>query len=102
MSNQNVLKVKIRDTKEILFEGEADRISSFNEEGAFDIYPMHANFISILNKGLTVYNKKEKVKELKFDQAIMKIKGDDTHIFLGVEFLLLGDENKESAPSKAK
>lgn len=100
MANQNVLKVRIRDTKDILFEGEADRITSFNEEGTFDVYPMHANFISILSKGLTVYRKKEKIKEIQFDQAIMKIKNDDTRIFVGVEFLLMQDDNETAEPSK--
>ncbi len=41
-------KVRIRDTESTVFDGEADRISSFNEMGPFDIYAMHANFISIL------------------------------------------------------
>ena len=45
MSDQKKLQVKIRDTENILFEGESDRISSYNEVGTFDIYHAHANFI---------------------------------------------------------
>ena len=99
MSNKQPIKVKVRDTQNILFEGDIDRISSFNEIGAFDVYPMHANFISILRKELTLYHQKQKVKELKFEQAIMKVKKDVVHIFLGIEVLQL-DEEDEGKPGK--
>ncbi len=74
MAEKKVIQVKIRDTQNILFEGEADRINSFNEIGQFDIYPMHANFISIIREKLTLYKNKEKVKEMTFEQAVMKVK----------------------------
>jgi hypothetical protein len=45
-------KVKVRDTENIIYEGEVERISSYNEVGPFDIYPMHANFISIIRQEL--------------------------------------------------
>ena len=82
-------KVRIRDTENTLFEGEIERISSYNEVGPFDIYPMHANFISILRQEVGLYNGKEKVKELKFEQAVLKVKQDSAQIFLGIEVLFL-------------
>ncbi|MDO8270040.1 MAG: hypothetical protein Q7T54_05235 [Candidatus Levybacteria bacterium] len=87
----HTFKVKIRDTDSTVFEGEVERISSYNEMGPFDIYPMHANFISILRQELVLYNKKEKVKELKFEQAVLKVKQDKAQIFLGVEVLFVED-----------
>ena len=47
--------VKVRDTENLIFEGEVERISSFNEVGPFDIFPMHANFISILHQEVSLY-----------------------------------------------
>src|SRR4029079_17746552 len=91
------LKVKIRDTENVIFEGEVDRISSFNEVGPFDVYPMHANFISIIQKELSLYQKHEKIKEVKLEQAIMKVKKDIVHIFLGIETFLI-DENLSAKP----
>lgn len=106
MSSQNTIKLIIRDTNEIVFEGEVDRISSFNEIGPFDVYPMHANFISILTQGISYYNKKEKIKELKLEQAVMKVKQDSVHVFLGIETLILDEETKQTptppAGEKAK
>ena len=95
MSDKKLITIKIRDTENILFEGEIDRISSFNEVGPFDIYPMHANFISIINNKITLYNKKQVVKELAFEQAVMKVKKDIAHIYLGVEMFLIEDEEMD-------
>lgn len=82
-----MIKVTIQNTENILYDGAAERITSFNEAGRFDIYPMHANFISILEKEIAVYLKKQKIKEVKFEQAIMKVKKDIVEIFLGIDVL---------------
>jgi hypothetical protein len=101
MADKKLLKVKVRDTENILFEGEIDRISSFNEMGPFDIYPMHANFISIINGKVTLYNKKQVIKELDFEQAVIKVKKDEAHIYLGIEvFLIEGDDKSSNALKK--
>ena len=92
MSDPKLLQIKIRDTETIIFEGEVDRINSFNEIGPFDVYPMHANFISIIKNKVSLYHKKEKVKELAFEQAVLKVKKDVAHIFLGIEVFLLDDD----------
>ena len=99
MSNPKTIEVKVLSTESTIFEGHVDRISSFNEVGAFDVYPMHANFISILGKELILYNKHEKVKELKFEQAVMKVKKDVVYIFLGIEVLLIDEEDLRSRPN---
>jgi len=82
-------KVKVRDTENIIYEGEVERISSFNEVGPFDIYPMHANFISIIRQELVLYDNNQRVKELAFEQAVMKVKQDSANIFLGIEVLFM-------------
>jgi F0F1-type ATP synthase epsilon subunit len=86
------IKVKILDTKSIVFEGEVDRITSINEVGPFDIYPTHANFISIIKKKLTLYRKNKIFKEIKFAQAVLKVKRDLVNVYLGIEELILDDE----------
>ena len=99
--------LKVRDADTILFEGEVDQISSYNEVGRFDVFPMHANFISIIQKELTLFKGHEKLKELKIEQAILKIKQDSASIYLGIESLTL-DEDKivekqeKEAAAKAK
>lgn len=102
MADKPTILVKVRDSEKVHFEGYVDRISSYNEVGPFDIYPMHANFISILTKHLTLYQKHEKVKELPLEQAIMKVKKDAVHIFLGIEALLMEEVTGPAAPPAKK
>lgn len=93
--SKTLIKVIVQNTEEILYEGDIDRISSFNEMGRFDVYPMHANFISIIRQELTLYHKGKKVKELTFEQAVMKVKQDLVDIFLGLEILLVEEVEKK-------
>ncbi len=104
MADPKIIKVVVRDTENVIFDGDVDRISSFNEVGVFDVYPMHANFISILRHGLTLYNKHKELKDIKFEQAVMKVKSDSVHIFLGIEILFADDEAKGEVaiPKKSK
>lgn len=83
--------VTIRDTENKIFEGPCERISSFNEVGPFDIYPLHANFISILRQEVTLYLNHKPIKNLKFEQAVLKVKADIAQIFLGIEVLFVDD-----------
>jgi F0F1-type ATP synthase epsilon subunit len=95
MSDKKLLKVKVRDSQNTLFEGEVERVTSYNEVGTFDLYPMHANFISILKHTLAFYNKEKKIKELEIEQAVMKVKNDVVNIFLGIEEISLDDEDEK-------
>jgi F0F1-type ATP synthase epsilon subunit len=109
MSDPKLIKVSIRSTEDVLFEGDVDRITSFNEVGKFDVFPMHANFISIIEKQITLYHKHQILKEMKLERAVMKVKQDSVHIYMGIEALLIGEdgalpeqekEEKASSPTK--
>jgi F0F1-type ATP synthase epsilon subunit len=94
------MKVKVRDAEKILFEGEVDRISSYNEVGRFDIYPRHANFISIINKEIALFKEHQKVKELQVEKAVLKAKKDVVSIFLGIEALVVDDATQNKPTNK--
>lgn len=85
------MNVKVRDSQNVYFEGPVDRITSFNEMGKFDVFPGHANFISILLKQVSLYKENKKVKEIPIDQAILKVKNNTITIFLGIESLVLDE-----------
>ncbi len=91
MVKNNLINIKVRDAQGIIFEGEVDRISSYNEVGPFDIYPMHANFISIIRKGLTLYKNKQIIKDIELEKAVMKVKKDIVKVFLGIETINLDE-----------
>lgn len=89
MAEEIILKVKIWDTSDIVFEGESDRVSSFNEIGRFDVLKMHANFISIIHHSITLYRHGKVIKEFDIGQAVLKVKHDQVHIFLGIEAFVM-------------
>lgn len=97
---KQAIKLKVQDAESIIFEGEVDRISSFNEVGLFDVFPMHANFISIIRQQLVFYKNHEKIKEIKIEQAILKAKQDVVHIFLGIETLVVDEETVPQETTK--
>ena len=97
---KKLINLIVRDAENIIYQGEVDRISSFNEVGRFDIYPRHANFISIIKKELTLYNNHKIVKQLKLEQAVLKVKKDNAGIFLGIDTIMI-DENISNKPNKS-
>lgn len=101
MANNKIFNLKVRDAHKILFEGEVDRLSSFNEVGPFDVYPMHANFISIIHKNLDIYKSGQKLKSFPVDLAILKVKKDVAKVFLGFDAVAI-DEKELQDIQKAK
>lgn len=77
------LKVVARDG--ILFQGEVNSITSHNELGIFDVLAQHANFISLINKGLIIRDKSNNQIEIKFDNALMKVFKNNVEVYIGVE-----------------
>lgn len=102
MATQHAITVTVRDSQNIIFEGQVERIASFNEVGPFDVYPQHANFISIIRQHLALYHKHEKVKELDLEQAVMKVKGDSVNIFLGIDALIVEEEENSLQQNSVK
>lgn len=94
MADKKKIQVKIRNTQKIVFEGEVDRISSYNKVGPFDIYPGHANFISIVKDKLSLYDNNEMIKEIEFERAVLEIKKDMAKIFTGIEIFSLPEEQQ--------
>jgi F0F1-type ATP synthase epsilon subunit len=51
----DLIHVRINSPQKIIWEGDAEWVSSENSQGPFDILPMHANFVSIIeNKDIKV------------------------------------------------
>ena len=86
--NNNSLSVKIKTAEAILFEGEVLSLSSWNEQGPFDILPMHANFISLIQKGISLIQTDKKTKQIVLtERAVLHASSNVISIFLGVEVI---------------
>jgi F0F1-type ATP synthase epsilon subunit len=80
-----VLHVRISRATEIIWEGDARTLTARNAEGPFDILPLHAHFISILdNTPIVVIEKNGERREFVFDTAVMHVKDDQVRVYTNI------------------
>jgi F0F1-type ATP synthase epsilon subunit len=85
---QNKFHLKVASREGLVFEGEVESITSYNEKGKFDVLASHANFISLIKKSLVVRTSGDNVdKELNFDNALIRVRQNNVEVYLGVEGL---------------
>lgn len=76
-----LLNVKILTPKTVLFQGPAQSVSSKNSQGAFDILPEHANFITIIQNQPIIIRSKQEALTFNFSQAIVYNSNNSVSIF---------------------
>jgi F0F1-type ATP synthase epsilon subunit len=81
------LYVIVRNSEQILYDGLADAVTSFNEKGKFDIIPLHTNFISIVKDKIIIHEKGGKEAEINCEHGVLKVLSNHVNIFLGVDSL---------------
>lgn len=81
------LTITLRNAEKILFEGKVKAVSSENENGAFDILPEHANFITIVKKKIIIHHLNGEKEVIELDNGIIKAEENHIHIFLGVNLI---------------
>lgn len=79
--------LKVVSREGIIYEGEAISITSHNEMGIFDVLAQHANFISLINRGIVIRDPNNIKKEVNFDNALMKVYKNNVEVYIGVEGL---------------
>lgn len=86
-SSQNrdlILSVLVRDRSGIVFEGQAEAVSSVNDKGPFDVLPLHANFISLIRQSLTISIQGEVRRELEIPGGVLTVKENKVEVYLGI------------------
>ncbi len=84
---KQTIKVSIQNANNVLFEGEATALSSFNEKGPFDVLPFHTHFISIVKNQITVYEPTGKKQQFPIDGGVLRVLDDVVDILLGIEVI---------------
>ena len=84
-AHSKFLSVTVKSLKETLFEGNAVAVSSHNEKGTFDILPQHANFICLINRGVTVHQENHSDIRIPLESAVLKVRGDKVSILIDIK-----------------
>lgn len=83
--NEAIFHLLVRSREGVIFEGDVDSITSFNEEGKFDVLAQHANFISLIQKALTIRESGGKVTEIPVDNALLRSRENKVEVYLGIQ-----------------
>ena len=70
--------------KELLFSGYVKSLSSFTNEGAFDVLPLHENFVTIVRDKVVVVDKVGNRLEFVLGRALLAVTDNVVKVF--VEF----------------
>ena len=78
------LLVTVRDRNMLMFQGQVEAVSSFNDMGPFDILPRHANFISLIKEAVILYVSEKEEKRIEITSGIIKVKENNVEVYLGI------------------
>ncbi len=65
------LSVRVITPEKLIWEGEARSVSSINNEGPFDILPLHTNFITIIENTPIKVDVRGAVQEYSFSRCVI-------------------------------
>lgn len=82
---EQIIQVTIRTREEVLFQGQVRAISSFNKKGRFDILPIHAQFISLVDRTILLYEPNGNVREIQVDNGVLKVRANSVQVYVGVK-----------------
>lgn len=84
-----LLNIEIRSKRGLIFSGKAEAVSSRNETGKFDLLPLHANFITLINETVIIHKRTFGGTEIIRDEfparrGVIKVSGNKVAIFLSL------------------
>ena len=80
------ISICIKTAESTLFEGKVQSLSSVNDAGPFDILPFHENFISLIQKQVSIVEENGTSKLFPIHaKGILRVGSNKATIFLGVE-----------------
>ena len=81
--NQKLLAV-VRDRNNLLFQGQVEAVSSLNDKGPFDVLPQHANFITLIQKFVTLHLSGKQEKKIELESGVLKVRDNNVEVYLGI------------------
>lgn len=98
LTHQKIIYIRIKTPEAILFEGEAEALTSINERGVFDVLPYHTNFISVIREYIIIHQKGKdlpagrqasNMKKLDIQNGVIRVYENKVQIFLSLEAMNL-------------
>ena len=84
MAKKKRIMIQVLSPTKVLFTGSAIAVTSFNEQGRFDILPYHANFISIITKNLIVHSDGKNRRKIDIKTGVLHCKNNIVKVFVDI------------------
>jgi len=82
MINVPSLAVVVRNKEKILFDGQAQALSSVNDKGPFDILVQHENFIALIKNNVVIHITPKEKKEIQIENGIVRAYNDKIFVYV--------------------
>lgn len=76
------LHVVVRSRSKTYFDNNAMSITSINETGTFDILPLHANFITMIQEFVLIVLPDGKEQKFEIKGGVLRVLGETVDIYL--------------------
>ena len=94
--DSNLISVEVRTRDGVIFEGECRSVTSYNVVGRFDILPLHANFISLIQQEVILVTAEGETRQIGVDNGLCRVKENKVKIFLPGLFVRLRQKTSAS------
>lgn len=84
MQKSKALSVVVRDRNALLFQGQIEAVSSFNEKGVFDVLSQHANFITLIKQAVILHLLDKSEKRIELQSGVLKVRDNNVEVYLGI------------------
>jgi F0F1-type ATP synthase epsilon subunit len=78
------LFVSINSPEQVIWEGEADAVTSENSQGPFDVLPGHVNFVTIIDKKSLLIHRLDGDREFPLEKAVIYVHGNLVTIYTNI------------------
>ncbi len=80
-----IINISVLSPEETLYSGQARALTCHNEDGDFDVLPLHTNFISLIDKYVIIHMTNAEKKKITIGKALMKAIENNITILLNID-----------------
>ena len=78
------IHLTIRNTQKIVFDEIVKSITSINQRGVFDILPLHENFISLIQKYITIHKTNGENQTMEIENGIVYVTKNEVRCYINL------------------
>lgn len=83
--SSEIINISVLSPEETLYNGQATALTCHNEDGDFDVLPLHTNFISLIDQYVIIHITSGEKKKITIGKALMKAIENNITILLNID-----------------